>query len=157
MNLSATVAIALYATAGCSAYSFSSKGSKASSKAVKSKATKTKAAKAGSYSMSMSLPSCKGKDGLEFDTGLGSKQFDIGQLVTPEAGETFTSFSYSGGTDEEGWKCEEGDKLGFMKFTADNSIATDGTIADCTYEACYEEECAPECCCENIILIEVTD
>eukprot|EP00985_Skeletonema_marinoi_P005771 scaffold2505_cov150-Skeletonema_marinoi.AAC.3 len=133
MNLSATVAIALSATAGCSAYSFSSKGSKASSKAVKSKATKTKAAKAG------------------------SKQFYIGQLVTPEAGETFTSFSYSGGTDEEGWKCEEGDKLGFMKFTADNSIATDGTIADCTYEACYEEECAPECCCENIILIEVTD
>lgn len=157
MNLSATVAIALSATAGCSAYSFSSKGSKASSKAVKSKATKTKAAKAGSYSMSMSLPSCKGKDGLEFDTGSGSMEVDVGQLVTPEAGETFTSFSYSGGSAETGYTCEEGDELGFMKFSADNDIAKDGTIADCTYEACYEEDCAPECCCENIILIEVTD
>ncbi len=168
MNLSAAV-IALSAAvspAAVSAHSYShsisAKGSKASSKAAKSKATKSKAtkskaAKAGSYSfsMSMSLPHCKKSEQLDFDTGMESIEVDVNKLVTPEAGKTFNYFSYTPATDQ--YECEEGDEIGIMLFSADNENAPDGTLAECDYEACYEEDCAPDCCCANTILIMVDD
>ena len=99
MNLSsAAFAIALSAaasTATVSAYSFSAKASKASSKATKAKSPKTKASKGSySYSMSMSLPNCKRAE-EPYDTRSGEITFDVNELLTPEAGETFTFFDYS--------------------------------------------------------------
>jgi hypothetical protein len=165
MNLLSVVAIALAAaaspaTVSAYSYSYSAKASKYSSKATKSKATKTKAAKStGSYgySMSMSLPSCRRKTGLSYDTGNDFLEVDITPLITPEPGETFNHFSYFGAANPKDGTCYEGDEPGVMRFTADGSVTPDGTMAQCTYKACYEEACDPECCCKNIILIEVTD
>lgn len=168
MNLSAA-AIALLSAAASpaavSAYSYShsisAKGSKASSKATKSKATKAKAAKSKaakasySYSMSMSLPHCKESEQLDYDTGTEFIEVDVEALVTPEAGKTFNYFSYTPATDQ--YQCYEGDEPGIMRFSADNADAPDQTLAECNYEACYEEDCAPNCCCVNTILIMVDD
>ncbi len=168
MNLSVAI-IALSAAVSPAAvsaqsysHSISAKGSKASSKATKSKATKSKskAAKAGSYSfsMSMSLPHCKEikkSDNLVYDTGNEFIEVDVEQLVTPEADKTFNYFSYTPATNQ--YQCYEGDEVGIMRFSADNADAPDGTLAECDYEACYEEDCAPDCCCVNTILIRVDD
>ena len=159
MNLSAAAfVIALSAaasTATVSAYSFSAKASKASSKATKAKSPKTKASKGSySYSMSMSLPNCKSAEEL-YDTGSGTITFDVNKLVTPEAGETFTFFDYSSAS--ANYECSAGDETGIMTFSADGSFNPDGTIAECLYEACYDEECRPECCCDNSIIFKVDD
>ena len=158
MNLSsAAFAIALSAaasTATVSAYSFSAKSSKASSKATKAKSTKTKASKGSySYSMSISLPNCKRAE-EPYDTGSGEITFDVNELLTPEAGETFTFFDYSSAS--ANYECS-GDDTGIMTFSADGGLNPDGTIAECFYAACYDEECAPECCCDNSIIFKVDD
>ena len=150
MNLSTAAAIALCSAASAataSAYSFSSKGSKASSKATKSKASK-------SGSMSMSMLNCRSEEGLIYDTGTEFLEVDVEGLVS---GGTFNYFSYSGASNPLDGTCFDGDEIGIMRFNADNNDAPDGTISECEYQACLEEDCAPDCCCENIILIEVTD
>mmetsp|Transcript_7645 Transcript_7645/g.12601 ORF Transcript_7645/g.12601 Transcript_7645/m.12601 type:complete len:159 (+) Transcript_7645:120-596(+) len=158
MNLfAAAVAISLSAaasTATVSAYSFSAKASKASSKGAKAKSTKTKASKAGSYSMSISLPNCK-PDRLDYDTGSGEMKINLDPLITPEAGEAFDFFTYK--STSENWKCYKSAEPGIMLFFADNADAPDGTVAECIYEACYEEDCAPDCCCTNTITLMVDD
>lgn len=164
MNLSAAIIVlsAAVSSATVSAHSYShsisAKGSKASSKATKSKATKSKAAKAGSYSysfsMSMSLPHCK-KFRTDYDTGNEYIEIGVEDLVTPEAGQTFNYYSYTPATLQ--YECYEGGELGRMRFSADNQKAPDGTIAECDYEACYEEDCAPDCCCGNTVFIRVDD
>jgi len=141
---------------GKSGKSKSGKGSKGSSKGGKSKAAKS----TGSYGYSMSmyyLPSCRRKTGLSYDTGSDFLEVAITPLITPESGATFNHFSYFGAADPKDGTCYEGDEPGVMRFTADGSVTPDGTMAECTYKACYEEACDPECCCQNIILIEVTD
>ena len=106
----------------------------------------------------MSLPNCKSRAGFSYDTGTEFLEVDIKPLITPEPGETFNYFLYSGAANPKDGICfAEGTELGIMRFSADNGDAPDGTIAKCTYKTCYEEDCAPECCCEANILIEVTD
>ena len=105
-------------------------------------------------SMSMSLLNCKSAEEL-YDTGSGTITFDVNKLVTPEAGETFTFFDYSSAS--ANYTCSAGDETGIMTFSADGSFNPDGTVAECLYEACYDEECRPECCCENSIIFNVDD
>ena len=45
----------------------------------------------------------------------------------------------------------------YYAFSADGDLNPDGTIAECLYEACYDEECQPECCCANSIIFNVDD
>ena len=105
-------------------------------------------------SMSMSLLNCKRAE-EPYDTGSGTITFDVNELVTPEAGETFTFFDYSSAS--ANYTCSAGEETGIMTFFADGSFNADGTIAECLYEACYDEECKPDCCCDNSIIFKVDD
>ncbi|KAL7435750.1 hypothetical protein ACHAXM_004822 [Skeletonema potamos] len=159
MNLTTAVAIVL------SAVAFTATVSAKASKATKTaKAVKAIGGMYGSYSMSysmsMSLPSCKEKRGLVYDTGTAYLSVNINPLITPNPGETFNYFTYSGAESNPGSvECgaDADDGPGIMRFKADNADAPDGTIAECTYSACYDWTCEPDCCCENSIFIEVTD
>ena len=104
----------------------------------------------------MSLPNCKRKH-RDYDTGEGVVEIDVNQLVTPEAGETFTYFEYTTIPDDALWECSAGDEPGIMLFSADGEFVPDLTTAECSYQACYEKDCAPDCCCGNIVSLLVDD
>jgi hypothetical protein len=105
------------------------------------------------------VPKCKGEQ-LSYDTGgdtlNGIFPVDIRPLIEAAEGKTFNYFEYSGATNPEDGKCYADSSLPWV-MNFDNDGAPDCTVAECTYRACYEESCIPYCCCQNIILIEVTD
>jgi hypothetical protein len=102
------------------------------------------------------LPRCSSKE-LSYDTGIGTLAVDINPLITSIPGMSFNSFRYSGA--ESAGTCSASDSPAVMNFDNDFD-AMDGTIAQCNYVACYEEDCDDddrECCCKASIFIELTD
>jgi len=102
------------------------------------------------------LPLCIDGE-LSYDTGNGTLAVDMNPLLTPSPGQNFTSFRYSGA--ENNGTCFASSSPAVMNFD-NNPDAMDGTIAQCNYVACYEDDCDDddqECCCNASIFIEITD
>ena len=168
MNLSAAALTLLSLTAVSTASPSTAKASKG--KALKtlpslsyysyshsSKASKNhKASKGLSLSYSMSMVDTCPRLSFEYDTGaLEGKDYNI-KPELPGSGQPYNYFSGPANPDD-GVCTPESNDSGIVNFYADNQSAPDGTVSRCTYKACYDEDCAPDCCCSNVMLFMVSD
>lgn len=172
MNLSAAALTLLSLTAVSTASASTAKAKASKGKALKtlpslsyysyshsSKASKNhKASKGLSLSYSMSMVDTCPRLSFTYDTGaMEGTDYNI-KAELPGSGQSYNYFEFSGPANPDDGACTpESNESGIVKFKADNQNAPDGTVSRCTYKACYDEDCSPDCCCSNVMLFMITD